>query len=102
MKQSFISCNTLTRGEGETRHVIITGGSGSGKTIVLLGLVREHMKKQKDKGKERVLVLTTFKDFKEKLKLVEYLDSETKDVKGERRVMDWDDLLKQFNIDQEK
>ena len=50
---------------GIARHVTVTGRAGTGKTVVLLGLIKEHMKQPKEfeQPVKRLLVLTSYRNY---------------------------------------
>ena len=83
----------VARGESEARHVTIRGAPGSGKTVVLLGLLREFAKQP---GK-RLIVVSAMAPEQSALasnyKVMEHLDNATKDIKCERIFSYWDRLL---------
>ena len=57
---------------GPARHLPVRGRAGSGKTVTLLGLLREHMRQS---GKKLVIV-TAFRQ-KSSDRIMEYLGRET-------------------------
>ena len=79
--------------KGSARHLTVMGRAGSGKTIILLGFVAEHMKQPVKKK----LILAAYRQ-RYTDRIVKYLESEVKCPLDERIVMGWEDLIRDFNI----
>ena len=87
----------IARRETDARHVTLMGAPGSGKTTVLLGLVREFAKQP---GKKLVVVTAVIpeKYANWTWKIMEYLDNATKYIKCDRIFSYWHELLEDHNI----
>ena len=81
--------------KGSARHLTVMGRAGSGKTIILLGFVAEHMKQP---VKKKLLILAAYRQY-DKDRIVRYLKSEAKCPLDGMIVMGWEDLLNHFEID---
>ena len=82
---------------GPARHLTVRGRAGSGKTVTLLGLVREHMRQP---GK-KLLIVTAYRQ-QGTDRIMKYLSREAKNLAEETMVLGWRDILNYFNISTRK
>ena len=83
------------------RFVTVKGRAGSGKTVVLLGIIQTKMKRPDKK----MMILTAYRSYNEHQtdRITEYFRSKTDHLqKDELTVMGWEDLLTEFNVDRYK
>ena len=85
----------VAQGKGSARHLTVRGRAGSGKTIILLGFVAEHMRHP---DKKKKLILTAYRQFVTD-KIMRYLENEVKCPADDRIVLGWEDLLNDLRVD---